>query len=190
MPIHHAITKKADKLGFTIEERADLFVLVDEEGATTNPPVDSKGISAMLAAIDKNPDDHGIEFEHDLGDPTDEDDDNSIAKCGVMDASAHARYESNPHGPGCNDSVDCALRDAYTSESNGLDREGIKACAGQLWDVKYETLNNGMVRMNVANKIRGFLRNHDDAVVTIGAETGRFGVSYNPAKRKARKAKV
>jgi hypothetical protein len=158
----------------------------------------AKEACALLA--DANPDDEewvdGITWleadEPENGDDKPEngdgeDDDGIFTKCGVMAKSKHDEYENNPHGPGCGDNVDIAMRDAYTSPANGLDRDAIKACAGQLWNPRYEMLNNGMTRMNVANKIRGFLRNNQDAVWTIGEHTGRFAVAYDPAKRRAKK---
>lgn len=116
-----------------------------------------------------------------------EDEEHKTSKCGVMDAGKHDQYEHNPHGPGCNDTIDMALRDAYTSEAKGLDIEGLRECAGSLWNPAYEALNNGMKRMNVANKLRGYLRNHELAEITIGGTTGRFGVAFQPPKRKEAK---
>jgi len=186
--IHHAIVKKAARFGCTIEETAPLRFYLVRTIETKDMPADNWRAGPFdtareAAAAADHPD---TEFL----DPEDALDllESAARKCGVMDRYKHDEYEHNPHGPGCGDNVDIALRDAYTREKTGLDRDGIRECAGQLWDAKYETLNNGMVRMNVSNKIRGFLRNHQDAQWTIGQHTGRFGVSYNPAKRKAKKA--
>lgn len=113
--------------------------------------------------------------------------------CGVMVASYHARYSSNSHGPGCNDTLDCSMRDLMTVPNpNGdkrnktvLDLDAIRATADAngLWNEKWNPLNPGMQRMNLANRLRGWLRNHDGEVVLVAYDgtrhTGRFGVELN-----------
>ncbi len=120
-------------------------------------------------------------------------------RCGVMAAGYHARYSANPHGPGCNDSLDCTMRDVFltktrtittktgkTREEPALDVDALREF-GQglgLWNNRWDALNQGMMRMNLANRIRGYLRNHPEATITIGADTGRFGVESKSAELK------
>lgn len=108
--------------------------------------------------------------------------------CGVMVASYHARYESNPHGPGCGDDLDIALRNACTVQGEDLDLKKLKQIGldAGVWGEHWEVRNPGMQRMNLANRLRALLRNDANATIQIGGERGRFGVAYKPAGRKAK----
>jgi hypothetical protein len=110
--------------------------------------------------------------------------------CGVMPFTYHDRYEHNPDGPGCGDGLDVAMRAAFSKAGADVDLVALKACgeACGLWKEAWEVRNPGMQRMNLANRIRGLLRNDIDAKVTIGAKTGRFGVAFQPASRKRKVA--
>jgi len=106
---------------------------------------------------------------------------------GVMPLRHHARYTSN--GGGCADELDLVLREVYTDHGHGLDVAGLKLLGESLglWQGSWDKLNPGMIRMNLANRIRGWLRNNEQAELTIGAVTGRFGIEFHPAKRRTRK---
>ena len=66
-----------------------------------------------------------------------------------------------------------------------------------LWNPRWEGLNPGMLRMNLANRIRGVLRNSTGEIAGPGGLLSRFGIEFRPSKkakkvkkaRKARKAK-
>ena len=109
--------------------------------------------------------------------------------CGVMPRAYHDRYEGNPHGPGCGDGLDIALRDACTEDGEDLNLAMLKQIGEQagLWRTEWEQRNPGMQRMNLANRLRGMLRNDAEATVQIGDHRGRFGVPYRPAARKAKR---
>lgn len=113
------------------------------------------------------------------------------AFCGVMRFAYHDRYEHNPHGPGCGDDLDRHMRDVFTDpDTEKLDADALRAFgeALDLWNSAWDSLNVGMQRMNLANRIRAYLRNNADATITLGKVTGRFGISYQPSKRRAKKA--
>lgn len=112
------------------------------------------------------------------------------AYCGVMRFSYHDRYEHNPHGPGCGDGLDVAMRDAFTDpESEKLDEDALKQWgeALDLWNPAWDSLNVGMRRMNLANRVRALLRNNEGSIELQG-KLSRFGVAYEPSKRKAKRA--
>jgi hypothetical protein len=186
--LHHATVKFLAKHGFQAIEAEGGFRLVRiEDGMLSVDTFASAG--EMTETLRSDPD--GVEFE------TEEDQDESgIRRCGVMQKGYHDEYSSNPHGPGCGDQVDVTLRNAIYHTSEGaktpkvdeatLRHIGVEA---GLWKESWNSLNVGMRRMNLANRIRGFLRNNPDGMVTIGAEgTGRWGVEAQVAKRKAKKA--
>ena len=170
-PIHHATLKRAAKLGVEIVQDADdQFRAAKGNRLSIEAYADTK---ELLAAVEAGT----IEWEKRIS-----------GFCGVMVAAYHDRYEHNAHGPGSCDGLDCALRDAYTNDKNGVDRDGLIALGTELgllgaWD----HLNNGMVRMNLSNRIRAWLRNNADAKLTIAGVTGRFGVRFQPAGKAARK---
>ena len=182
MPIHHATIKRAAKLGVTIIEANGGFVLNrTEDGLNSVDTFDST--AEALEALERDE----VEFEE-------ADDAEGGAKCGVMAKDYHDQYSHNPHGPGCGDQIDIEMRNAITifdGKNGRVDPTALQAIGESLglWKPTWEALNIGMRRMNLANRIRGYLRNNPDAVVTMGDTTGRFGVGYTPSKAKARKAK-
>jgi len=181
--IHHATIKRAARLGVTIIEVEGGFVLNrTEDGLNSVDTFDST--AEALEALERDE----VEFE-------DADEAEGSAKCGVMAKDYHDQYSRNPHGPGCGDTIDIEMRDAITVMDGKKSRvdEGVLCQIGidaGLWKPSWESLNVGMRRMNLANRIRGLLRNNPEAQVRIGETTGRFGVVFQPAKSKARKAKV
>src|SRR5579863_128915 len=105
-PIHHAITKRATKLGCAIIDTGEGF-RIEHKGRLSQDTFDSAKEAVDTFATG------GMVFEARKGN-----------FCGVMVASYHDRYEHNVHGPGSCDGLDCALRDEYTGE-NGVDVQGL-----------------------------------------------------------------
>ena len=98
-------------------------------------------------------------------------------KSGVMVKSYHQIYTAN--GGGCGDTLDATLRAHFTDGTGAnLDVAALEAFGVDigLWNPAWAGLNPGMKRMNLANRIRGFLRRDPNAEITIGETTGRFGV--------------
>jgi hypothetical protein len=112
-------------------------------------------------------------------------------RSGVMVMSYHIRYTAN--GGGCGDDLDQALRDLLVNEE-GTNLELLRAVADNhdVWVAKWNGLNPGMQRMNLANRLRARLRNEAEFEVNLQDEgKGRFGVVYQPSgktQRRARKA--
>lgn len=170
--LHHATVKRATKLGVEIVEGANGEFFA------------AKGARLSIASF---------LMAKDLLDAVEADtigwEKRVSGFCGVMVAAYHDRYEHNAHGPGSCDGLDCALRDAYTHEKTGVDREGLIALGEHygLYSSSWDALNNGMVRMNLSNRLRAYLRNNADARIAIGGVEGRFGVAFRPAGKAARK---
>jgi hypothetical protein len=174
-PIHHAILKRAARLGIRVVDNAEgTFQIAKGNALSEN----------TFATAKEAVDEYAREPKGFVWAVT------KAGYCGVMVASYHDRYEHNTHGPGSCDGLDCALRDAYTSEETGIDRDGLVALGEELglYNAAWNAVNNGMVRMNLSNRIRAWLRNDPDAKLTIGGVTGRFGVPYRPSKKAARLA--
>lgn len=170
--IHHAITKKAAKNG--------VAVILDAEDAfriQKGPRLSVESFDGAKEALDEYLAGH-VTFDKATGN-----------FCGVMVASYHDRYEHNAHGPGSCDGLDMALRDEFTKPT-GIEVERLEELGRELglWADKWNSLNPGMKRMNLSNRIRAWLRNDKDALVRIGQEVGRFGVAYRPAKRNRKAA--
>jgi len=123
------------------------------------------------------------------------------SKCGAMAVSYHDRYSHNPHGPGSNDQLDCAMRELLSTPSaegakhkpkvdtNALFNTGR---ANSVWNSSWASLNPGMQRMNLANRLRARLRNNPEGVRLVdgsgrGVMEGRFGIEYTGKKGKGGK---
>lgn len=86
------------------------------------------------------------------------------AKVGVMVASYHSRYMAQ--GGGSADTLDLAMRDAFLTrvtehaDKPQLDVAALRAWGESLglWNVKWDSLNPGMMRMNLTNRVRAHLR--------------------------------
>lgn len=187
MAIHHATVKRALKHGLTIAEAPGGFRLCQIDGGLLS----TETYDSTAEALEEFERDE-CEFE------TEEEAEVGFAACGVMAKNYHDIYSSNPHGPGCGDSVDTGLRDACVflhdnEKEPRLDLPTLKAIGTDagLWKASWEGLNPGMQRMNLANRIRGLLRNDDKAKVRISKTTGRFGVAArNPKAKPVKTAKV
>ncbi len=118
-------------------------------------------------------------------------------RSGVMAIGYHKAYSNNEHGPGCNDDLDCTLRDATRAlDANGAPTEEMDLAL--LHQIGEQTglfrnawlgLNPGMQRMNLANRIRGWLRNHEGHIA-VGDKVGRFGIGMREPKAKKKAAKA
>lgn len=180
--IHHATRTRAANSGCEILERGEQFALrrtADE--AVSEAAWDSAKAAADAAA---DPATVWVLPSNSADAPR--------AKSGVMKLSFHDAYTAN--GGGCGDTLDATLRETFLTKAekgteSSMDREALIACAEQngVWNPNWAGLNNGMVRMNTANRLRALLRNDAEATVTIGTETGRFGVEFRPAGKKAKK---
>lgn len=183
MAIHHSVIKKATRLGFTFVEAepSGFRLLLD---GTTHLSIDVFDSTAeAFEAFEEG----SVEFETD----EDEEESSGSSKCGVMAKNYHDEYSSNPHGPGCGDSVDIEMRNAIMVLFEGdktprVDRAELRKIGEDcgLWKPSWEGLNVGMQRMNLANRIRGLLRNNPEVKVTIGSKTSRFGVAARTLKTK------
>lgn len=186
-PLHHATVKRADRLGVTITNAADGgFRLIRKEDGMLS--IDSYDSTAE--ALEELEDDR-CEFETE----EEAEEASGTAKCGVMAKSYHDEYSKNPNGPGCGDTVDTEMRDAIMVLFEGEKTPRVDVTVlrqigedAGLWKTTWESLNVGMQRMNLANRIRGFLRNNAEGKVTIGDTEGRFGVEAKEPKVKKGKA--
>lgn len=96
--------------------------------------------------------------------PDVEDDKPVRTKVGVMVASYHARYTAQ--GGGCADNVDTEMRDAFLTrvtehaDTPKCDVDALRAWgeAIGLWRGKWDARNAGMMRMNLANRVRAAIR--------------------------------
>lgn len=171
-PIHHATQKAAAKAGLQIEAIDGAFRvtrLTDNRFCVVQNDT-AKG--ALAAAINAE---GVVTWQKPIK-----------AFCGVMRFAYHDRYEHNPHGPGCGDGLDVAMRDAFMDPDTEKLRTGPMKELGEsldLWNPAWDSLNPGMQRMNLTNRIRAFLRNNADEKVEIGGKRSRFGVPFMPAKR-------
>jgi len=187
--IHHAIARRIQAAGLDFEATPEGVVLHDPEtGERTAPYADPKAAGEAAAkgtmvwiAITSEEEQTAITSEED------EEEAPKRTHSGVVPLGHHRKYMSQ--GGGCADTLDVSLRAEYTDDGQDLDRDRIKQLGIELglWQNKWEFLNNGMVRMNLSNRIRGWLRNDPKAKLTIGTETGRFGVEYRPSSKAARR---
>lgn len=186
-PIHPAAKARAAKYGCEIIEIDNQFALKNVETGATSEDRFDKVAEATEALADEGIE--GITW-------AEEDDDEFVGRSGVMQLDYHKQYSQNPHGPGCNDSIDITLRDEtreLREDGTPTDRMDLDKLleivrATGLFREEWLRLNPGMVRMNSANRIRGWLRNNE-GTITLGSQTGRFGVERREKKpRKSKKA--
>lgn len=162
--IHHATAARAAKFGAEIVEFDDKFYLRQTaSGKITQMRWDDAKVAAAAAAdpetvwLDPSEAPKGL-------------------KSGVMTLSYHQIYTIN--GGGCGDTLDAEMR-AFFTGTDGLDVEALEQFGREvgLWNPSWAGLNPGMKRMNLANRLRGYLRRNPEAEITIGDVTGRFGVT-------------
>ncbi len=182
-PIHPAAKATAAKFGCEIVESTGGFRLLQTESGILS--VDEFDRVAEATEELRRSGIEGIEWEKPRAS-------NSHARSGVMVIGYHRVYSSNPHGPGNGDTLDVSLRDATQAlgadgkptgamDSAMLRQIGVDA---GLWRDTWEGLNPGMRRMNLANRMRGWLRNNA-GVLRIGDQEGRFGVELRTKEAKA-----
>lgn len=173
MAIHHAIVAKARNAGLEIKEIGEKFVLQNEAGQTSQEFDSAKDASDAIGT-------DALKFGRaPKANPN---------KNGVMGADYHKRYMEQ--GGGSGDLLDVALRSAVKGEK-GVDPAKVRAIAEQngVWSERWADLNPGMQRMNLANRLRGLLRNNAEAAVTLGdSEPSRFDIEFNPPARLVKKA--
>lgn len=184
-PLHHTVVKKAAKLGFHfVDNGKNGLRLVNDETGALSEEIFTSTAEAFEAAAEED----GITWNEE------DEEEGGAQKCGVMAKSYHTEYSSNPHGPGCGDTVDVEMRNAIMVVPEGekeprVDEAALRKIGDDagLWREKWNGLNVGMRRMNLSNRIRGLLRNDADAKVRIGKVHGRFGVAPKTPKVKAAK---
>ena len=162
--IHHATIARAAKAGCEIYERGTGFAL----RRTADEAVSQLEFDSAKAAADAAHDPATLWLDPTSGP--------KALKSGVMVKTYHTIYTAN--GGGCGDGLDAALRAQFTDAGAALDVVALQEFGEQigLWNPTWAGLNPGMKRMNLANRLRAYLRRNADAEVTIGEVTGRFGV--------------
>lgn len=189
MALHHSIVKKATRLGFefiVLERGFQLKeissgILSQDEYDTTAEAFEAFENGDVEWAVDEEEDEEGE------------------GKGGsVVKRPYHVAYSKNPHGPGCGDGLDVAMRDAVMVHVEGSKGQHVDLAilkeiglTNNLWSSSWETLNPGMQRMNLTNRLRAYLRNGEERLIDLHASgMGRFGVQFKPAKGKAKKSAV
>lgn len=188
-PIHHATIKRAARQGMTIayDAEQDGFVLTRNEDGFVTQAYDTT--AEALEEFERG--------EAEFTDPNEGQEDGEKVSGSVVRENYHKRYSKNPHGPGCGDGLDVALRNAvmFTPEGSKEPRTDLAelrsiGLQNGLWIGEWEKLNPGMQRMNLSNRLRAYLRNGEDRKICLGNQgTGRFGVEFKPSNSKTRKAK-
>ena len=140
--------------------------------------------------------------------PEDEetDDETGVGKSGVMTLSYHERYMAA--GGGSMDDVDQSMRDAFITEVveqyttkkgeakerkvNRVDLVALRTWGEEieLWNEAWENLNPGMQRMNLANRIRGAIRNGGHIKLGRHVLTTPMPKPKEPKQKKARSKKA
>jgi hypothetical protein len=187
MPIHHATVKRANRQGLNIIEENDGFVLVRIEDGWKSQAYDST--AEALEEFERG--------ETEFTDPNEDADDEPNLSGSVVKPGYHAAYSSNPEGPGCGDTLDVEMRRAVMRIAEGSREPRVDLAElrhigihNDLWRGEWERLNPGMQRMNLANRLRAYLRQDAERQVFLGSQgTGRFGVPVRPAKGKVKKTK-
>lgn len=188
-PIHHATVKRAARHGLDIsfDEAQDGFILTRKEDGFVTEPYDTT--AEALEEFERG--------ECEFTDPTENEDDEQVLSGSVVKEGYHKAYSANPEGPGCGDTLDVEMRRAVMRVFEGskeprVDLAELRTIGIQndLWRGEWERLNPGMQRMNLANRLRAYLRQDAERTVFLGSQgTGRFGVPVRPAKGKTKKGK-
>lgn len=163
--IHHATRARAEKAGCEILDAAGGGFRLVRNGALSIETFETARAAADAAH------DEGTEFETP-----------SRNRSGVMVISYHKAYTAN--GGGCGDDLDRHLRSILLTDS-GVDLVRLRQIADDngVWNPRWETLNPGMQRMNLANRLRGLLRNDASTELNLGGLISRFGVQAKPPKK-------
>lgn len=184
LSLHHTILKKAVRLGvyfvgtedkqFRLAKADDPTLLSSETFSSTSEAFEALEAKEVTFVTPKQ------ETGTDRG------------KCGVMNTSYHAKYSHNPHGPGSGDELDRGMRDAFNGKHDGktqIDVEALRVTgeANNVWNPSWVSLNPGMRRMNLANRLRALLRNKQGDVRLLDRDgnlvvEGRFGIEWKGGK--------
>lgn len=153
------------------------FVIAEGSISTTNttPAFSADSAKALIEQIKAHEKEAGKELRgKGLGD-----------RSGVMVKHYHDEYTANGGGNG--DLLDETLRSELVTD-DGIDVIRLKnmAKAHDVWDAKYEALNPGMARMNVANRLRAKIRK-EGALDIFGVEIGEGDLKARVVKPKAEK---
>lgn len=146
MKIHHATLKKAADLGFAMQSTQDeAFVEVTHDTILLGLDADPK--VALQQAIDNKK--NGTPFEE-------------STSTKIMADKYRAKYA--PHNDSCGDDMSNAITNAVEGDDGKMDIGRLQALAAENEiDVKkYDHLNNGQMRMNVGNRLRGRLKQGND----------------------------
>lgn len=179
--IHHATKSRAAKAGFEIYEREGNFALRQENGAVTCTTWETAKDAVDAGLANRERLSHGFWIE-----PTPvsvEGIETPRAKSGVMNKSFHDIYTANGGGNG--DELDQYMRSTFATAPEGKQKKpGIDtrklADWGTdlgLWNPNWEKLNAGMQRMNLANRIRAYIRRTGDDIGLVGGALSNFGIS-------------
>ena len=158
--LHHTNATFLRLRGIAVGKHADGFTTIN-----TNPTFTGTG-KAICAAIKAHEAETGKKLRG-MG---------SAEKSGVMLKVYHDEYTANGGGNG--DLLDQTMRDVFmtagTEAEPALDVAKLAKFAKQhdVWNAKYEGMNPGMVRMNVANRLRALCRKGEVNVagVVIGPQ--------------------
>jgi len=139
----------------------------------------------MLVAFDPALFGHDVietadDFAEDAPREEEEESQNLRLRSGVMPIGHHRRYMAN--GGGCADHLDQTMRELYLTPE-GLDRRALIVTAEKngVMNPIWHHVNNGMLRMNLANRLRAVARRGKDITLCDGSgetlESGRFGIA-------------
>lgn len=181
--LHHATVARATKLGVSFLETEGVLSLVRTEDGWKSEETwtDPKLALADLAEEE-------VTFL-DPAEAEEEEDEDHSRKSGVMPIEYHKLYMAN--GGGCGDTLDAEMREVFLTPG-GVDTAALRLWGELLglWNPAWEVRNPGMQRMNLANRVRGWLRQNEGEVPhPAGGEAGttRFGIGMKPrAARKSR----
>lgn len=173
--IHPATKKRAEKLGVEIANISETGILLIRTADKHEYFAEGASLAEALDEVQ----DETAEFQAPKP---------MRLTCGVMPSSHHARYMAN--GGGCADTLDTTMRELFTTK-NGVDTAALKETgeANGLWNPRWEALNPGMQRMNLANRLRAAARRGTEIVLLAGGmrTAGLFGIV--PKEQPAPKAK-
>lgn len=174
--IHPATKKRADKLGVEIANISETGILLIRTADKHEYFAEGASLAEALDEVQ----DETAEFQAPK---------TTRLTCGVMPSSHHARYMSQ--GGGCADVLDTTMRALFATD-DGIDTASLKLTGetNGLWNPRWETLNPGMQRMNLANRLRAAARRGTE-IALIGPDgmrtAGLFGIV--PKEQPAPKAK-
>ena len=181
-PVHHTIVKQAAKAGFRIEVGDEDYEVYSGKRVIASGASASMALKAALAKLaggtpakkteeasaakpakakaeTKKPVKPVVEDDED----DDDEDDDEKKSSSIVKSKYKERYK--PTDMTCGDDLSGRLRKhlvvyAADGKTQTIDRQKLIkfAKANGVWDPRYLDLNSGMVRMNVANRLRAKVR--------------------------------